>query len=497
MATLYFATDTKSSDALRYRYRNGELYRIHPGIYIDSDDKDEINKTLNNNWQKIARHIYKDSIAVFRTAVELRPIDGRIYLMDGNVNQNRKLTVGPLKFIVAPGNVKDGVQHFHIDIESSNRTRQLLENLSRARTSNGIKKTLGNDWVENELINEVRRSGEQNLNAIRDEAKKLAPIIKLEDEFALLNKMISAVLNTHTAKGVLRTRAGVAYAAGKPIDTERLDRFEKLASYLYKLNLPAEPYTYDKIAWKNLTFFESYFSNYIEGTEFTLDEAEEIVSSENGTYDRHEDSHDILSLINISGDHLEMNNVPSSHEELIDILKVRQGILLAHRADKMPGEFKEKENRAGNTLFVEPDKVEGTLIKGFDIYKKIPEGIKRAFFIHFLIAEIHPFIDGNGRMARIMMNAELVSNDLFKIIVPTVCRDNYLNGMRQASRYDKFRAITKTLHQLSQFTASVDWVDYNDARQYLEDNKVDNEPDTGMMTFNKLLRNFKGDYQAG
>ena len=163
----------------------------------------------------------------------------------------------------------------------------------------------------------------------------------------------------------------------------------------------------------------------------------------------------------------------------------------------MPGEFKEKENRAGNTLFVEPDKVEGTLIKGFDIYKKIPEGIKRAFFIHFLIAEIHPFIDGNGRMARIMMNAELVSNDLFKIIVPTVCRDNYLNGMRQASRYDKFRAITKTLHQLSQFSASVDWVDYNDARQYLEDNKADNEPDTGMMTFNKLLRNFKGDYQAG
>jgi len=496
MATLYFSTDTKSSNALRNRYRNGELYRIHAGIYIDSADKAEINKTLNNNWQKIARHIYKDSIAVFRTAVELRPVDGRIYLMDGNVNQDRKLTVGPLKFIVAPGNVKDGVQHFHIDIESSNRTRQLLENLSRARISDGIKKTLGNDWVEDELVNEARRNGEQSLNTIRDEARELAPVLGLDKEFDTLNKMISAVLSTHSAKGILKTGVGIAYAAGKPIDVERLARLEKLASYLYRVNLTTEPYGYNKIAWKNLTFFESYFSNYIEGTEFTLDEAEKIIESENGVYERHEDSHDILSHINISGDYSEMHNVPTSPEELIEILEVRHSILLAQREDKKPGQFKEAVNRAGNTVFVEPDRVKGTLIKGFDIYKNIPEGIKRAFFIHFLIAEIHPFNDGNGRMARIMMNAELVSNDLFKIIVPTVCRDNYLNGMRQATRYDKFRAITKILHQLHQFTASVDWEDYNDARQYLEGNKADNEPDTGMMTFNKLLRNLKGDYQA-
>ena len=27
----------------------------------------------------------------------------------------------------------------------------------------------------------------------------------------------------------------------------------------------------------------------------------------------------------------------------------------------------------------------------------------------FLVSEVHPFVDGNGRIARIMMNAELVA----------------------------------------------------------------------------------------
>lgn len=38
----------------------------------------------------------------------------------------------------------------------------------------------------------------------------------------------------------------------------------------------------------------------------------------------------------------------------------------------------------------------------------------------FLISEIHPFNDGNGRLARIMMNAELVAENEEKIIIPTV-----------------------------------------------------------------------------
>ena len=496
MAALYFSEYGKKHEALRYKYRKGELSRIRRGIYIDSHDQEEINKTINSQWPKIAKYLFKNSIAVFRTAIDLIPIDGRIFLMEGEVKQKRKVEVGPIKFFVEPGNVKDGVERFHIDIESSNPTRQLLENLSRSRINDGIRKTLGREWVETQLINELKKSGDQRLNRIRDEARALAPLLGFDNEFSVLNKMISAILSTKSIKGILKTHAGKKLATSGSADTERIERFEKLSNYLFKLNLKTLSYEYNKLSWKNLAFFESYFSNYIEGTEFTLDEAEEIVSNEESVYERHEDSHDILSHIVISHDHLEMSKVPSSPEELIEILKVRHSILLAERGDRRPGKFKEKSNRAGDTVFVEPEKVEGTLADGFEIYSKLPTGIKRAFFIHFLIAEVHPFDDGNGRIARIMMNAELVAHDLHKIIVPTVCRDNYLNGMRSASHHNKFRAITKVLHQLHQYTASVNWEDYDDARKRIEDNKADKEPDFGIMAFNKILREFTGDYRS-
>ena len=191
-----------------------------------------------------------------------------------------------------------------------------------------------------------------------------------------------------------------------------------------------------------------------------------------------------------------MTRVPESPEGLIDILEVRHSILLAQRPNKRPGQFKEISNQAGSTVFVDPEMVKGTLVHGFDIYQEIPKGILRAIFIHFLVAECHPFDDGNGRMARIMMNAELVSNDLYKIIVPAVCRDNYLGGLRQANRQNKFRTIVKVLHQLQQYTASINWMDYGDTRKGLEEHAADKEPDDGLMIFNKAISKFDGDYQA-
>jgi len=116
--------------------------------------------------------------------------------------------------------------------------------------------------------------------------------------------------------------------------------------------------------------------------------------------------------------------------------------------------------------------------------------------MHFLIAECHPFEDGNGRMARIMMNAELVATDHHKIIVPIVCRDNYLDSLRDATRRDKFRTTVKVLHQLHQYSASIEWKYYDDAKNLLESHAANLEPNDGLMTFNKQLSQFTGDYQA-
>lgn len=497
MANLYFPSDTADAKRLSRLYQQGKLHRIRQGIYIDANSISELEPTLNSRWYEVAEFLFDRPVATHRTAAELKPVQGRIYLTAA-VQKRHSVRVGPLQFDVFPGELVQGVEPFVPSMNRSNLPRQCLENLMPSRARTGVRKTLGKEWVERKLVQEVQTRGEKGLNALRDEAKALAPVLNLNKELEQLQGMISAILNTHPIEGVLSTRLGIAVAHGDPFDEDRLRLFERLAQYLIENHdshgFIAEVFEYDKAAWRNLAFFESYFSNYIEGTRFTIDEAEEIVFNGQEVDNRHADSHDVLAHVEIGGDFSEMVRTPISATEMIDILKLRHQILMAERPDKHPGTFKRRPNKAGSTTFVSPDMVEGTLVQGFGVYQQLPPGLQRALFIHFAVAECHPFDDGNGRLARLMMNAELVASDLHKIIVPSVHRESYLNGMRQATQRGRFRTMVKVLHQLHCYTASIDWRDYGEARHTLELHAADKEPDEGVPTFNRALREFHHEY---
>ena len=496
MAKLVFPSTNEALKASRLAAQ-GKLHRIRNGIYIDTSDKEEITKTLDSKWMDIACKIFDDPVAIARTAAELSPAKGELYLVSSKLRAPRTTPVGHLKFHISPGNTDSGVEQVSLEMRRSNPARYCLENLARSRGSIKSKKTLGSEWVELELIKHIRRGGEQAVNALRDEARNLASILELEAEFEKLNTLIAALLNTHPAEGILRTRMGIANAKGEPFDQSRIDRFGELAKYLNSTELKENKYGYNKSGWRNITFFESYFSNFIEGTEFTIEEAEEIAFEKKVLYERHQDSHDILAHIEISGDMSEMHKVPSEPAELIDILKVRHEILLAARPDKRPGEFKLKPNRAGGAEFVLPELVEGTLVQGFDIYHSLPAGLRRAIFIHFMVSEVHPFDDGNGRLSRIMMNSELVSQDEYKLIIPIVQRDSYLNGLRSATREGRFRTMVKVLHLMQCYTASLDWNEYDEVKRTLQENAADKEPDEGTIIFNRVIAKLGGQYPPG
>ena len=497
MANLYFPTDTAHAKRLSRLYQQGKLHRIRQGIYIDANAVSELEATLNSRWYEVADFLFERPVATHRTAAELKPAQGRIYLTAA-VQKRRSVRVGPLQFEVFPGELVQGVEPFVPSMNRSNLARQCLENLMPSRARSGVRKTLGKEWVEQKLVQEVQTRGENGLNAVRDEAKALAPVLHLNKELEQLKRMISAILNTHPIEGVLNTRLGIAVADGNPFDEDRLQLFEHLAQYLLENHnahgLVAEAFEYNKARWRNLAFFESYFSNYIEGTRFTIDEAEEIVFNGREVNNRHQDSHDVLAHVEIGGDVSEMVRTPTSGAEMIDILKLRHQLLLAERPDKHPGTFKRRPNIAGSTTFVSPDQVEGTLVQGFGVYHRLPAGLQRALFIHFVVAECHPFDDGNGRIARLMMNAELVATDLHKIIVPSVHRESYLNGLRQATQRGRFRTMVKVLHQLHCYAASINWLDYGEARHTLELHGADQEPDVGVPNFNRALRQFHQEY---
>ena len=60
--------------------------------------------------------------------------------------------------------------------------------------------------------------------------------------------------------------------------------------------------------------------------------------------------------------------------------------------------------------------------------------VRLAAFAHRKLADIHPFADGNGRTARLLMNLILVNRGYQIIIIPPVLRVDYINALKAAQR---------------------------------------------------------------
>ena len=73
----------------------------------------------------------------------------------------------------------------------------------------------------------------------------------------------------------------------------------------------------------------------------------------------------------------------------------------------------------------------------------------------FMISEIHPFLDGNGRVARVMMNAELVKANQTRIITPTVYRDDYLGALRRITRNNDPKVYVRMLQRAQEFSTTL------------------------------------------
>jgi len=137
------------------------------------------------------------------------------------------------------------------------------------------------------------------------------------------------------------------------------------------------------------------------------------------------------------------------------------------REDKSPGAFKDRINRAGQTVFVAPELVDGTLERGFEFLQALDDPFQRAIYMMVLVSEVHPFADGNGRVARIMMNAELVARDQERIIIPTAYRTDYLGALKAFSHNGHTDPLIRVLDVAQAYTHRIDWSTLDHARAAL------------------------------
>ncbi|MGB0425201.1 MAG: Fic family protein, partial [Flavobacteriales bacterium] len=84
----------------------------------------------------------------------------------------------------------------------------------------------------------------------------------------------------------------------------------------------------------------------------------------------------------------------------------------------------------------------------FELLKTETEASVRAVLGHFIFVYIHPYMDGNGRIARFLMNAMLVSGGYEWTVIPVEERDKYMSALESASAKQDIKPFAEFLADL-------------------------------------------------
>jgi fido (protein-threonine AMPylation protein) len=98
----------------------------------------------------------------------------------------------------------------------------------------------------------------------------------------------------------------------------------------------------------------------------------------------------------------------------------------------------------------------------------------------FLVTEVHPFDDGNGRIARAMMNAELVTGRMTRIIIPSIFRNEYISGLRRMSNECDPTPLIRQMTYVQEFINKINFCDNDLAIASLRECNAFDKPDSNV-----------------
>ncbi|HLX78610.1 MAG TPA: Fic family protein [Acidimicrobiales bacterium] len=471
-----FVSSSATTKAVGRAVRAGRARKIGPRLYTANltDSPEDIIR--RNRWRIVAL-LAPGSVIGFRTAIDMVPSQDGTLFLTGSGRHRIDLPALRLRIAKGPGPLTGDtpfMEHLHI----ASQPRALLESLRPSREGSTVSRGLTHARVEEILERELQAGGETKLNRIRDGARALAPALDAIAEFEILTSMIGTLLGSRQRR--VTAPLALARAAGDPYDPARVDRFQTLHAALMTWGVLTRPDVLPTDAeFSIVSFFDAYFSNFIEGTRFELEEAHEIVFEGKIPAARPQDAHDVLGTFSIVGNRAVMSRGVMSFADYgafeAALLETHAAIMGA-RPDRRPGMFKTVANVAGQTAFVAPELVGGTLRQGFGTIRGLSEPFQRAAAMMFVLSEVHPFDDGNGRVARAFMNAELISGGQRRILIPSVYRDEYLTGLRVLTRQNHPLPLLRVLDFAQRYTAAVDFSNYDKAVTTLRASNAFDDP---------------------
>ena len=177
----------------------------------------------------------------------------------------------------------------------------------------------------------------------------------------------------------------------------------------------------------------SYTSNAIEGNTLTRRETT-LAISENITSGSKPISHYVEAINHAKAFELVMDRAKNKHAiDIVDILQIHKCIL-SGIDDANAGCYRRVPVRISGSRTVLPNPLKvPDLMENFNhwLINTDEDIVYKAIDAHYRLVTIHPFKDGNGRTARLLMNLLLMQSGFSPVVIRKIDRKRYLDALEK------------------------------------------------------------------
>ena len=210
-----------------------------------------------------------------------------------------------------------------------------------------------------------------------------------------------------------------------------------------------------------------YNSNAIENSTLTLEETEKILLQID--LDRFITEQEIFEAKNLARVVLYINKKAKEQELTLETILLLHKMLISNIRDDVAGRFR-KDNeyvRVGNHIAPGPQEVLNRLQKMLVEYNAASHEsiIKRIAKLHLVFEYVHPFIDGNGRIGRVINNYLLIREGFVPINIKFIDRKKYYEAFKE---FDEKEATVVMEEMVGKALTN----SYHKRLAYLEDKKI-------------------------
>ncbi|OGH84866.1 MAG: cell filamentation protein Fic [Candidatus Magasanikbacteria bacterium RIFOXYC12_FULL_33_11] len=176
-----------------------------------------------------------------------------------------------------------------------------------------------------------------------------------------------------------------------------------------------------------------YNSNAIENSTLTLEETEKLLLQID--LDRYISEREIFEAKNLARVVAYIDKKAKEQELNLDVILILHKILIANIRDDVAGRFRKDGEwvRVGTHIAVDPKEIVERLEKMLSEYHATNHEniIKRIARLHLTFEYIHPFVDGNGRIGRVINNYLLIREDYVPMNIKFIDRQLYYDAFKE------------------------------------------------------------------